>query len=354
KIMYHKIELHCHTLASDGDMSPQEIVTRAIERGYDAIAISDHNTTAYVSAVQRVASDLPLVIVPAIEWTTFWGHIVISGGNCDLDWRTITKENIEKCLEYATKCGDIATIAHPRRIGTPLCGGCYDHFDITDWSNVSAFEVWSNFCPNTYPTSLAAFDMWQKLLAQGVNLSAVYGYDWHCPDTLDIIPPFAYTFVNCANKIAQSDKDIFTAQDVLDGIKNHHTYVSMGIEIDCHLSLATTAISRNLNCATSKIDCSDTAIATTTYDIGDTISQAIYKISISTKVCKDYPARFCPVIKQLRIVNTFNSSAIDIKYDGSYCDFELKLSKGLTYFQLEGLFEGQESTLAISSAWNVV
>jgi len=49
---YYPFELHCHTNHSDGDMSPAELVQRAVERGLSGIAITDHNT---YSAVEEVA-----------------------------------------------------------------------------------------------------------------------------------------------------------------------------------------------------------------------------------------------------------------------------------------------------------
>ena len=41
---WHKVELHTHTIASDGDMLPSDLVDNALDRKYEAIALTDHNT----------------------------------------------------------------------------------------------------------------------------------------------------------------------------------------------------------------------------------------------------------------------------------------------------------------------
>jgi len=37
-------DLHSHTTASDGCLSPEELLKRAVERRVDALAITDHDT----------------------------------------------------------------------------------------------------------------------------------------------------------------------------------------------------------------------------------------------------------------------------------------------------------------------
>ena len=51
---WHKVELHTHTIASDGDMLPTDLVDNALDRKYEAIALTDHNTTSSVAS-ERIA-----------------------------------------------------------------------------------------------------------------------------------------------------------------------------------------------------------------------------------------------------------------------------------------------------------
>lgn len=66
------IDLHMHTTFSDGSITPEELVSMAIENGLEAIAITDHdNTQSYLPAVEA-AKETPLEIIPGIEINTWW------------------------------------------------------------------------------------------------------------------------------------------------------------------------------------------------------------------------------------------------------------------------------------------
>jgi histidinol phosphatase-like PHP family hydrolase len=71
------IDLHTHTLFSDGELLPAELVRRAEEIGYEAIALTDHadssNLDWVVPRLVQVCRDLnrhrPIRAVPGIELT---------------------------------------------------------------------------------------------------------------------------------------------------------------------------------------------------------------------------------------------------------------------------------------------
>lgn len=65
-----KIDLHVHTDASDGKESVETVFERASSLGLDAIAISDHDTTANWSKAAELAVQHSIGFVPAIEVTT--------------------------------------------------------------------------------------------------------------------------------------------------------------------------------------------------------------------------------------------------------------------------------------------
>jgi 3',5'-nucleoside bisphosphate phosphatase len=65
------IDLHVHTRASDGRLSPSEVVVAAIERQLSAIAITDHDVLSGL-AEAYVAAPTQLEIVPGIEMTAQW------------------------------------------------------------------------------------------------------------------------------------------------------------------------------------------------------------------------------------------------------------------------------------------
>lgn len=61
---------HCHTFASDGMVSPKELVDAAVASGLDLIAVTDHDTMASVREVQERGAAAGLTVVPGQEVTT--------------------------------------------------------------------------------------------------------------------------------------------------------------------------------------------------------------------------------------------------------------------------------------------
>lgn len=64
-----KIDLHTHTIASDGALSPEELVDLAVERGLAVLAVTDHDTTDAVDAAQAHAAER-LEVWPGVEIST--------------------------------------------------------------------------------------------------------------------------------------------------------------------------------------------------------------------------------------------------------------------------------------------
>ena len=66
-----KVDLHIHSTASDGRLSPAEIVRKAVEGGLAVIAISDHDTIDGITLAQAAAKDFPwLIFIPGVELST--------------------------------------------------------------------------------------------------------------------------------------------------------------------------------------------------------------------------------------------------------------------------------------------
>src|SRR5690349_3231446 len=61
------VDLHLHTTASDGHLSPAELVAAAREAGRPAISITDHDTTAGIADARASASEAGIELVPGIE-----------------------------------------------------------------------------------------------------------------------------------------------------------------------------------------------------------------------------------------------------------------------------------------------
>jgi predicted metal-dependent phosphoesterase TrpH len=62
------VDLHSHTTASDGTLSPAELVRAAVKRGVRVLAITDHDSTEGLAAARAEAARHPLLtIVPGLE-----------------------------------------------------------------------------------------------------------------------------------------------------------------------------------------------------------------------------------------------------------------------------------------------
>jgi len=63
------IDLHLHTNASDGRLTPSELVARASGAGLTTISVTDHDTVAAIAAATAAAAAAGIRVVPGIEIT---------------------------------------------------------------------------------------------------------------------------------------------------------------------------------------------------------------------------------------------------------------------------------------------
>ena len=61
------IDLHAHTTASDGSLTPRELVTQARALGLAALAVTDHDTLGGLGQAQSAANVIGLNLVPGVE-----------------------------------------------------------------------------------------------------------------------------------------------------------------------------------------------------------------------------------------------------------------------------------------------
>ncbi|MDA8233472.1 MAG: PHP domain-containing protein [Clostridia bacterium] len=61
------IDLHVHTTASDGTLTPGELVALAREKGLRAVAITDHDTVDGVGEALEAGSRLGIEVIPGVE-----------------------------------------------------------------------------------------------------------------------------------------------------------------------------------------------------------------------------------------------------------------------------------------------
>ncbi len=71
------IDLHLHSTASDGRLSPPEVMDLCHHRGLSCAALTDHDTIDGVEAAARQARALGMTLVPGAELSTRWQGVGI-------------------------------------------------------------------------------------------------------------------------------------------------------------------------------------------------------------------------------------------------------------------------------------
>lgn len=78
--MPRKYDLHSHSTASDGTLTPPELVALAVAGGVQVLALTDHDTLEGLASAQAAADTAGLILSPGVEVSVTWGgrtiHIV--------------------------------------------------------------------------------------------------------------------------------------------------------------------------------------------------------------------------------------------------------------------------------------
>ncbi|MEF3075978.1 PHP domain-containing protein [Methylobacter sp. Wu1] len=101
-------DLHCHSTASDGALSPTELIKRAHEQGVTSLALTDHDTTAGLAEARAAAAASGIKLISGIELSTNWHdkcfHIVGLGIDPDYGPLAQATQNLQTVrLERAEK-----------------------------------------------------------------------------------------------------------------------------------------------------------------------------------------------------------------------------------------------------------
>jgi len=70
-------DLHSHSLASDGTLSPADLVRAAGDAGVNVLALTDHDTTDGLEEAVRQAGPAGLRLIPGVEISVSWESLTI-------------------------------------------------------------------------------------------------------------------------------------------------------------------------------------------------------------------------------------------------------------------------------------
>jgi predicted metal-dependent phosphoesterase TrpH len=115
--MFSDYDLHNHSTASDGTLSPTELVEQSAAAGVRVMALTDHDTTEGIEEACRAAARLGIGLIPGVEISVTWQTqtIHILGLNVDIDnqrlqqglagLRAFRRRRAERIAEGLAKAG---------------------------------------------------------------------------------------------------------------------------------------------------------------------------------------------------------------------------------------------------------
>ncbi|MDO9168479.1 MAG: PHP domain-containing protein [Methylobacter sp.] len=116
--MSEKYDLHCHSTASDGALSPTALVQRAHEHGVTSLALTDHDTVAGIAEAQTAAIETGIHLIPGIELSASWQnkcfHIV--GLGIDPDYPPLREATLNLQIMRTERAEKIAAKLEKKRI----------------------------------------------------------------------------------------------------------------------------------------------------------------------------------------------------------------------------------------------
>lgn len=89
--MMSMVDLHTHSTASDGTLSPAELAAEAHKTGLSLFAITDHDTVAGVAEAQQAGTAIGIRVLPGIEISVEWqpGELHLLGLGIDIENKTL-------------------------------------------------------------------------------------------------------------------------------------------------------------------------------------------------------------------------------------------------------------------------
>lgn len=219
---WYPVELHTHTEHSDGDFTVSGLVRAARERGFAAVALTDHNTASGLAEFYPALAREGLAGVAGIEWTTYHGHMLVLGEAGYTDWRGVRPGEIDRAIAAIHENGGIVGIAHPFALANPVNTGYHWEFQVSDWDAVDFLEVWSRDDAPRKIQSLRAFALWEQLLNRGCRITATTGRDWHREDRF----AYAHTYVGLDGPLTQ--------ESILDAVRGGRVCLAAGPLLTIH------------------------------------------------------------------------------------------------------------------------
>jgi hypothetical protein len=211
-----KVETHLHTLHSDGQDSVEAMFSACLGAGYDAVALTDHNTLSGLDAAKGVADGLGLILIPGVEVTTFRGHAVALGVTRVPEWRDLESRGMDALADDVHADGGVLCVAHPAALGSPVCSGCTWEWPIEP-ASIDLWEIFSAPRPNADVSQA----LWQQVLERGGRAAPVAAGDVHSVAAAARLKAATYVYARERSAAA-----------VLDALRKRRLFASRGERLD--------------------------------------------------------------------------------------------------------------------------
>lgn len=195
--------LHAHTTNSDGKFSLSELVRHYEERGYDFLAVTDHDKLTPIDDVET-----PLILLRGCEVSKGGRHVVALGISQAID----PTQPRQAVIDAINAQGGVAILAHPNW-STSFCH--WKQEELASLQNYAGIEVFNGDILRDSGSALAS-DRWDMLLSEGRRLWGYGTDDTH--NELDI-----------ANGWTMVQVDEPAPQAILEALREGRCYASSGV-----------------------------------------------------------------------------------------------------------------------------
>ena len=216
---FKRLELHNHTVESDGSLTCQELTEYLAADHVDAFAITDHNTTSGQKKIEQLLEEkhYPISLIRGMEYTTYFGHILCLNLAKYVPWNSIDQHHPELLFEAAREKGALVGIAHPFSYGDPFARGCRFEMTVSDYSKVDFIEIFNNPEP-LHEVNERGTNLWMSLIFSGYQITATSGMDLHNRAKL----------AGCYATYIEGKNGGNIASELDTAIHTHRTWVSKG------------------------------------------------------------------------------------------------------------------------------
>jgi hypothetical protein len=206
-----KGNLHAHTTHSDGQREPQAVVDSYAERGYDFLALTDHDILTTESD-HALLDSRGMILIAGNEITANGPHMLHIGATSTVK----PSSDRQTVIDDIRRCGGFAVVNHPNWFSD------FNHcsFDqLCRWQGYGGMEIYNGVIEQL-PGSAYALDKWDRILSTGCRVWGFANDDSHAAEGQDALG-WSVAYVSERTPAA-----------IVDALSRGRFYASTGVAID--------------------------------------------------------------------------------------------------------------------------